>query len=953
MSMALSNKLQELRRSSGLSLQQLAEAVGASKGHIWDLERGKATNPSIDLLRSLAARFDVTVASLIGEDGAVAVAPAPGSSAQIDTWVRQIRKEQAAGLDLQTAAKEARLSVENITGAPLDPQQLANWEAARKQIAAALDQPLEYLGNYSIRKPRRPDWYGGPKQTDVNWPPLQAFLLERRKWSPEAVGSIDRTSTEVVSLFENPAQSEFRGRGLVVGYVQSGKTANMTAVMAKAVDAGYKFIIVLAGLTNSLRKQTQARLEGDLRERNRYGWHLHTTDEDAGDFRTPANRWFNIMDQAQLAVVKKNVAPLKRLIKTIEKTPPAHRARMPVLIIDDECDQASVNAAGTQYDMTVINGLIRQLLFILPRVQYVGYTATPFANVLINPEKPQGGLDDLYPEDFITALPMAAGYFGPESLFGRDPIDADNETYQESGLDMIRTIPDAETALLRPPSAKSRFDFQPKISPSLETSLRYFVLATAARRARGQKDEHSSMLVHSTVYTVTHDRMAEAIANWKDTFKDQWRTEKKLKKELHDLWQEEATKVDASRFGRIKESFSEVEKHIDDVLKDIEIVIENSFSESRLDFRSGPKKYIVVGGSVLARGLTIEGLMVSHFIRSSSQYDTLLQMGRWFGYRFGYEDLPRIWITKDLTTAFRDLAGVEAEIRADIAEYRLRDVTPADFAVRIKQIPGMAITAAAKMISAEECDVSFSGEHLQTIRFQHKNGEILKKNWEAGETLVNEALQGRSAETRPAGRLIKGVPLKAVLKFLRSYSASAKDSFSDRLTEYIEAESRRADGPFREWNIGIVEPKDRKLSAKNLGGLGKVHLVNRARLKIERSDGAADIKALMSRRDVLIDVDTSSGDLDWKKIKAKRQEICGDKIPLLLLYAIDADSQAKAGSEYRAPLDAVADVLSVGMVLPDRGERKSYVRVALPQVKIEDGEGEDPLADGPADEGEE
>ncbi len=459
------------------------------------------------------------------------------------------------------------------------------------------------------------------------------------------------------------------------------------------------------------------------------------------------------------------------------------------------------------------------------------------------------------------------------------------------------------------------------------------------------------MLVHGTVYTVTHDRIAVAIANWKDKLKDQWRTDKKLKGKLRELWQQEAARVDASRFGYTKESFGEIEKHIDDVLNDIEIVIENSFSESRLDFISGPKKYIVVGGSVLARGLTIEGLIVSHFIRSSSQYDTLLQMGRWFGFRFGYEDLPRIWMTADLATAFRDLAGVEAEIRADIAEYRQRDVTPADFAVRIRQIPGMSITAAAKMIAAEGCDVSFSGEHLQTIRFQHRDKAVLDQNWKAGENLVNDALQSSSVTERPAGRLIKGVPLNAILKFLRSYSASVKDSFSGKLLEYIEAESQRADAPFREWNIGIIEPKDKKLSTRKLGGLGQVHLVNRSRLTIPRSDGAADIKALMSRRDILIDVeDASPGDLDWKKIKAKRQEINGDKIPLLLLYAIDAASQPKPESKYRTALEAVADVLGIGMVLPDRGERKSYVRVALPQIQTEDGE--DPMADGPADEGE-
>ena len=376
----------------------------------------------------------------------------------------------------------------------------------------------------------------------------------------------------------------------MVGYVQSGKTANMTAVMAKAVDAGYKFIIVLAGLTNSLRKQTQVRLEGDLRERNKYNWLLHTTDEDAGDFRIPANRWFAVMDQAQLAVVKKNVAPLKRLIKTIETTPPAHRAKMPVLVIDDECDQASVNASGTQFDMTAINALIRQLLFILPRVQYVGYTATPFANVLINPEKPQGGLDDLYPEDFITALPVPVGYFGPESLFGSFAVDADNESYEASGLNMIRKIPDQEVDEIRPSSSSARLDFQPKISASLEDALRYFVLATAARYARGQEGEHSSMLVHSTVYTITHERMAEVIKVWKDDLKDRYGSDSRLRDEIRDLWRREALQVDSNQFGRTKESFAEVERHIIQVLNDIEIIIENSFSESRSRFQIWPQK---------------------------------------------------------------------------------------------------------------------------------------------------------------------------------------------------------------------------------------------------------------------------------------------------------------------------------------------------------------------------
>lgn len=863
---------------------------------------------------------------------------------QVLGWMRQIQKEQAAGLDLETAAREARISFEAALGAPLTETQLAHWEAAQAEILRSLEKPAERVEPHAIRKPRRPRWYRGPSAADANWPPFRAFLLERKRWSPETVESLDQTSSEIVSLLEGPTQPLFRGRGLVVGYVQSGKTANMLAVIAKAVDAGYKFVIILAGLTNSLRKQTQGRFEADLRARNPLGWHLHTSYDEAGDFRTPPNLWFSVMDEAQVAIVKKNVTPLRRLIRTIEKTPPALRERMPVLIIDDECDQASVNSSGSQFDMTAINGAIRRLLTVLPRVQYVGYTATPFANVLINPQLADGQLDDLYPEDFISSLPLPAGYFGAESLFGRTPADAGDETHDEVGLDMVREVPEADALAVRPPSARARNSFEPSVPASLEQAIAYFLMATAARYARGQREQHSSMLVHTTVYTIVHNRLAQAIEGWLASLPATMGSTEGATW-LEKLWKQEAQAVDPMQWGLKGVSFAEVRRHLPDVLNDLEVVIENSASETRLAYDSGPRKYIVVGGSVLARGLTIEGLTVSYFVRSSNQYDTLLQMGRWFGFRAGYEDLPRIWVSPELAVAFRDLAGVEAEIRSDIAEYIRRDLTPTDFAVRIRQIPGMAITAARKMIAAESCDVSFSGEHLQTIRFQHRDADLLERNWAAGARLLVAAAKDHEIVDRPQGRLIRGAPLQSVQSFLKAYSASKKDRFSEGLSDYIAAEAAGADGAFREWNVALVEPPGGRTSSKPLGAFGPVRMVTRSRLNMPRPDGAADIKALMSRRDLFADVDESAASDDWESLKRQRQAVVGDLTPLLLLYAIDPGSAPAAGSRYRAPLDAVAEVLGIGLVLPDRGERKRYVRVRLPT----DEDAEDVLVDLPED----
>jgi hypothetical protein len=866
---------------------------------------------------------------------------ATGLGPQVQVWMRQIRKEQANGHDLDAAAREARQAFEAMLGLPLDAQQTVHWQTAVEEIRRSIEAPIEFLQPHSLRKPRRPDWYRGPDASNIHWPSLQAHLLERRRWSADTVATIDATSTEVVRLIEDPGQATFSGRGLVVGYVQSGKTANMLAVIAKAVDAGYRFVIILAGLTNSLRRQTQGRFEADLRNRNPDAWHLHTSYQDDGDFRELPNGWFSAMDLAQVAIVKKNVTPLTHLLEALQKTPERLRRRMPVLIIDDECDQASVNASGSQFDPSAINALVRAILGELPCAQYVGYTATPFANVLINPYTPQGQLDDLYPEDFITALPLPLGYFGTETLFGRDPLDADDELPEERGLDVVREVPLPDVASVQPPSARDRLTFEPSIPDSLERALRYFVLATAARHARGQQREHCSMLIHTTVYTATHQRLADSVTMWLKHFRAGLGGSA-LERKLADLWAEEGAKGSPARFGLTAVPWEEVRRHVPEVVQDIAIVVENSASDARLDFDTPARKYIVIGGSVLARGLTIEGLVVSYFVRTSSQYDTLLQMGRWFGYRPGYEDLPRLWMTADLSAAFRDLAAVENEIRRDIAEYVRRDQTPLEFAVRIRQIPGMAITAAAKMMNADACDVSFSGEHLQTIRFQHRDAGRLNSNWDAGSALVEAALVDATPDSTRGARLLRGVPLPPVLAFLRSYRASDRDPLGKDLLEYIRAEHAADARVFAHWNLAVVEPLKGAPSDRALGSLGPVRQVNRSRLSLPRRDGAADIKALMSKRDVLLDVDNVSADGDWEALKASRQASIGPYTPLLALYAIDPASTPQSDTGYRAPLDAVGPVLGVAIVIPDRGDRRSFVRVRL---DTDAADGEDLLAD--------
>ena len=372
--------------------------------------------------------------------------------------------------------------------------------------------PVEYIseGGLAILENRR-EWYFGPKDSDVFWPASEKYLLEDKEWPDSTVKKIDRSSTSIVQLLDNPGLNEFKTKGLVVGYVQSGKTANMTAVMAKAADASFRFIIVLSGLTDALRNQTQERFESDLVKRNPARWQKWTSIGTDFNLRLSSFPVFS-PDQRNIAVIKKNKHILSRLIAVLKSTPPAILKNCPFMVIDDECDQASVNSAKFAEEMSAINESVRTLLNLLPRVAYIGYTATPFANVLINPVLASPAHpDDLYPKDFIYSLEKPEEYFGAESLFGRDILEGDEVPPEEEGLDMIRLIPDEESPLLRPLKKKDRESFSFEITSTLRKSILYFIMATAVRKIRGDENCHSSMLIHTTIYKEPHFSAKQSI----------------------------------------------------------------------------------------------------------------------------------------------------------------------------------------------------------------------------------------------------------------------------------------------------------------------------------------------------------------------------------------------------------------------------------------------------------
>lgn len=821
-------------------------------------------------------------------------------------------------------------------------------DSAFNEVTAQI-QNIEKLSIVSSVRSKREHWYTGPGKESPAWNAYKQRLIEKG-WE-DTVTSIDESSTAVVAELHNPGISKFSGRGLVLGYVQSGKTANMTGVIAKAADAGYSLIIVLTGMIEKLRKQTQDRLQIDLLNREDSGsWHYWTTTD--ADFVHPTNPGFQFDTQSRnIMVLKKNTNVLGRLLDKLSNTSRPELLKTPVLIIDDECDQASVNATGKRDAWSIINGHIRNLLQFFPRASYVGYTATPFANVLIDPaiepEKPE----DLYPRDFIFPLPKPEAYFGAEKIFGRDPLEGEESSDPTEELNLIRKIPDDEISSLRPDLKKGEYF---EVTESLKEAMEYFLIATALRDLRGDRSQHSTMLVHTSQLVDHHREIHNALKlSFNQIQQELVLGNNSTKARLKEIWLKEAELVPPELFEHEHVSFDDLYKQIRITSQDIEFVVENSGGETeRVDYESGKsdlgKRYICVGGNVLARGLTLEGLVVSFFLRTSKQYDTLMQMGRWFGYRQGYEDLPRVWMTDEMADNFKDLATVEAEIRNEIDRIRRAERTPLDLAVPIRKIPGLAITSKNKMYASRVVNLSFSGTHRQTFRFHHQESSILEANTDAGAKLLERAVKESSKEITSQGILFRSVTRSSVLEFLNSYRIHESqidliDGDRNHLSEYIQRCSNKNPDSLSKWNIGLVQKKrvSENETKVNLGPLKNVNLITRSMFR-SLENGDADIKALMSKSDLKIDLVNSDGVAnDWNAIKEARQKQSGSDCPLIILYLIDKDSsptprKGRQGQEIsgsRKPLGAISHVLGFGIVFPDiPGEVESsyQVEVSLP-----------------------
>ncbi|MGD9596829.1 MAG: Z1 domain-containing protein [Steroidobacteraceae bacterium] len=774
-----------------------------------------------------------------------------------------LRNERVRTPDLirQTAEKAAQAQVLFDPEASVDVDRLTaelrHLFSVTAESATALDDATEHV-----------PWLPS-KRGSIQWRFWNRYVtyLERDfGMAPAVVANLDELTTMILERLEDPGREpSWDRRGMVVGSVQSGKTANYTGLICKALDAGYKLIIVLAGIHSNLRSQTQLRLdEGVLgfdtqksRKLNvdnrwvgvgrlpgdRLVVHSLTSSAENGDFNKTMAETIGVMlgGDPVILVIKKNSRLLANLLKWVlhvagsdEAIPDGRIVRnVPLLLIDDEADNASINTKakpGVNDDdnVTAINGKIRGLLDAFEKSSYVGYTATPFANIFINPdaETPAHG-EDLFPRSFIINVKPPNNYVGPARVFGLAG-DPDAGIEARNGLRIVRDIDDFGDAF--PPGHK--IDHIPRALPeSLKKAIRCFILTCAARRARGQISVHNSMLVHVTRFVNVQDIVVTLVRAELGTL--QRRIEfgdgdrrPPLLEELRELWRNDYAPTSSSMGDEAGAAvtWEVVRRELHAAASKIVVLPINGFAKEALDYKEHEgvgRSVIAIGGDKLSRGLTMEGLSISYFLRTSRMYDTLMQMGRWFGYRPGYLDLCRLFTTAMLRQWYRHIALAEEELRREFDYMVAAGLTPENYGLRVRTHPdGMVVTALNKMSHGRTLELSWAGVLAQTTHLP-KDAARISANLRTTEQFL--AADGMTESGQTEGGRWNKVPAASVAHYVEALQfppASARAS-GERLAAFIRKQANKQSPELVAWTVVLVSNSQsadrRRIAGRDVG----------------------------------------------------------------------------------------------------------------------------------------
>ena len=825
--------------------------------------------------------------------------------------------------------------------------------------------------------------YSLPKNAEY-WPAVWELHRSKKKWNDDSLGELDKSTSRIMShLISPPFRESFGHYGLVVGYVQSGKTSNYTALCAKAADHGYNLIIILSGLYNDLRSQTQSRLlkelagtERDQRdgvhvlgEMYNVPWKIITTQtKDFHDLKYL--KPFAEPNRPHLIVTKKNVTPLDKLTQWIEKTPAELRSKIKALIIDDEADHGSIDTqTGELWDQksklfqrseSEINRRLRLLLISLRSdYSYVGYTATPMANVFINPE-----VDDenslgpsLYPNDFIVSLEEPDGYCGINKIH----IGGEESSF------LIR-VPNADAAILRDAADDEQIMDKTPLPESLEDAMMEFILSWAIRRLRNQENKHHSMLIHvkHTIESMTPlvRKVKQKFDHWESLLSNAYEEEAdELRSKFKEIWQKTYQGKLDTNFNNptweliLGECKTFMSHHLPDI---VEINYESKDTlDYELNYNHGWRA-LVIGGTRLSRGLTLEGLCISYFVRHAGAHDTLLQMGRWFGFRNGYEDLVRVHTTGPIISDFMDMVEIERELRDDIVEYEQHNLSPADFGVRVmKHMNNLQPTGKLKMSEVELRSFNEDRKIFETPKLDLENKKVLNHNITELDKFISVLLrtsEGRSCGSDGNNQIWTKVNPYAITNFLSSVNfeqSKYRMPIKQRILPYLHRRLENTSDELREWNVVCIGSRDSSYSRSIKSGQKSVILNSVIRTRI--ADSIRVGASIAGPWDYIADLvespfshsrqnfQNNKGSFDTElmfKVRSKNN-------PLLLIYLLDPESAPRllhkeSTRESLFPDDASkAPVLGLAMALPNARisveertrEREFYIRIGAASLE--------------------
>ena len=799
-------------------------------------------------------------------------------------------------------------------------------------------------------------------------------VLYKKNFDSDTVDIIEQSSHKILNKLSLNTTARDAIKGLVIGNVQSGKTANMAALMAMAADTGWNLFIVLSGTIENLRIQTQERLINDLKSATNVAWTSIDNVSTSSSFHNALSKLSLGDDSKQryLMVCLKNSTRLNNLLTWMNKDQ-KNREKLKILIIDDEADQAGINstrktvkAKDDQDDIerTAINKAIVNLLTNKDKksklctkkplaINYVAYTATPYANVLN--EKP--GPNSTYPADFVASLGVSNKYFGPQQIFGLESENID-------GLNIINLVPQEELDEVK----EIQKGLNSTIPKELEQAILWFYCCLAIRRYYNDCNP-VSMLIHTSQKQPDHDKIAEIIRTWIGKFtafdfiqKCQKVYDKQTSNFTLDSFKKGYSKYD-SKGIRNYPSFSDIANILSEIFntglksilindegepqfnKGVHLCIDNCshylgengdehirllYPKKKMSFATG---FIVVGGATLSRGLTIEGLVSTYFLRTVRQADSLMQMGRWFGYRIGYELLPRIWISQDTKEKFEFLSVMDYELRQKMKYMEDNGIKPQTVGISIMEYANkkLEITSRNKSKDAAIVDMDFAGLATQTTIFYDDKSK-LESNYKNTIEFIDLLPTPSSFENhiKTDGCILwENIKNETVLNYIKKLSFPKVDSkFLDVKLFEKWYEDLASTNKLINWNVAISGIKGDKLEVYSKYEICKT---NRSK-KSDDSDGLIRIGALRNPRDLYLDVDiTKLGKEDKKYVEKSsasnfleiRKNAGLDKTSLLVIYFINKDSQPKSKDSGRVPLNAPIDIIGITIVLPKQSNGTS------------------------------